>query len=48
MSWRSTAYKFLKYSNDLNAIKKGKVKKRIARRGMGYMFGNLIRRIVGR
>lgn len=47
MSWRSAAYKLLKYSNDLNAINKGKIGKRIARRGLGYIFGNLIRKIVG-
>lgn len=47
MSWRSKAYKFLKYSNDFNAINKGKVTKRLARRGLGFAFGNLIRKIVG-
>lgn len=48
MSWRSKAYKFLKYSNDLNAVSKGKVGKRVARRGLGFVFGNMIKKMIGR
>ena len=48
MSWRSKAYKFLKYSNDYNAIKKNKIGKRVARRGLGSIFGRLIGKWVGR
>ncbi|AYP68395.1 hypothetical protein HWB91_gp25 [Bacillus phage vB_BboS-125] len=41
MSWKSMLYKMLKYSNDYNAIKKGKVGRRIGRRVAGKATGRL-------
>lgn len=39
MSLKSMLYKLLKYSNDVNAVKKGKVGKRIGRRVVGKAAG---------
>ncbi len=36
---KSTIYKLLKWSNDLNAISKGKIGKRVGRRVLGKMAG---------
>ena len=36
---KSTIYKLLKWSNDLNAIKKGEVGKRVGRRVLGKATG---------
>lgn len=38
--WKSLAYKFLRISNDINAVKRGKVGKRIGRRIAGKATGN--------
>lgn len=38
-------YKFLKYSNDINAIQKGKVSQRVQRRALGKMFGRIMNKI---
>lgn len=35
-------YKFLKFSNDVNAVKKGKVGKRIGRRLGGKVSSNMM------
>lgn len=45
MSLKSTIYKLLRLSNDLNAIKKGKVGRRIGRRVYGKATGRLARKI---
>jgi len=42
MSLKSTIYKILRISNDINAIKKGKVGKRIGRRVFGKATGRLM------
>lgn len=41
MSFKSMIYKLLKYSNDINAIKKGKAGRRIGRRVAGKATGRL-------
>jgi len=38
-------YKILRISNDINAVKKGKVGKRIGRRASGKVTGKLIRKL---
>ena len=43
---KSTIYKLLKWSNDLNAIKKGKVGKRVGRRVLGKATGKGIGKVV--
>ena len=42
---RKFLYKALKYSNDMSAIKRGKVGKRIARRTAGKAAGKTFRRL---
>lgn len=42
---KSTIYKLLRISNDINAVKKGKVGKRIGRRVAGRAAGKTIRKI---
>lgn len=42
---KSKLYKLLRISNDINAIKRGRVGKRIGRRVTGRMSGKGIRRI---
>ena len=42
---RKLLYSLLKYSNDVSAIKRGKVGKRIGRRATGKVAGKTIRRI---
>ncbi len=41
MNLKSNFYKVLKYSNDINAIKKGKIVKRVARREAGSFIQKL-------
>lgn len=38
-------YKLLRISNDINAVKKGKIGKRIGRRASGKVSGKLIRKL---
>jgi len=38
-------YRLLRISNDINAVKKGKVGKRIGRRASGKVTGKLIRKL---
>jgi len=38
-------YKLLRISNDINAIKKGKIGKRVGRRVSGKASGKLIRKL---
>jgi len=44
MSLKSTIYKLLRLSNDLNAIKKGRIGKRLANKAIGRAAGKLMRR----
>ncbi len=41
------AYRLLKWSNDINAVRKGKVGRRVARRIYGKATGRLARRWFG-
>jgi len=43
MTFKSFLYKALKYSNDFNAIKKGKVIKRVCRRTAGKGISRLMK-----
>lgn len=45
MGLKSMIYKGLKYSNDVNAIKKGKVGRRVGRRIAGKSTGKLFGKI---
>lgn len=45
MSFKSTVYKLLRISNDINAIKKGKVGRRVSRRIYGKATGRLARKL---
>lgn len=47
MKWKRWAYKGLAISNDVNAIRKRKVKRRIARRVYGKATGRLARKMFG-
>lgn len=45
MGWKRSIYKALKYSNDINAIQKGKVGRRVGRRVAGKATGRLFGRL---
>lgn len=45
MNWKTAAYKALKVSNDVNAIKRGKVPRRVARRVYGRASSRLARKL---
>jgi len=45
MSTKSSIYKFLRLWNDVSAVKKGKVGKRIGRRLAGKTTGRLLRKL---
>lgn len=45
MRIKSTVYKLLRISNDINAIKKGKVGKRFSRRVYGRTSSKLMRKL---
>lgn len=47
MNFKSALYKALKYSNDINAVQKNRVPRRIGRRLYGKATGRLARRIFG-
>ncbi len=47
MSVKRTAYRVLRFSNDLNAVRKGRVGRRIKRRIYGKVAGRLARRLLG-
>lgn len=47
MKWKRFAYKALRTSNDINAVKRGKVGRRIARRAYGRAAGKLARKLFG-
>jgi len=44
---KRSIYRALKYSNDINAIQKGKVGRRVARRAYGKGTGKLARKMFG-
>ncbi|RPF52263.1 hypothetical protein [Aquisalibacillus elongatus] len=45
MGLKSTFYKFLKIWNDVDAIRKGKVGKRIGRRAAGKATGKTLKKL---
>lgn len=45
MNIKSTIYKILRISNDINAIRRGRIGKRIGRRIVGRITGKGIRRL---
>lgn len=45
MSIKSALYKALRISNDINAVRRGRVGRRIARRAYGRATGRLARRL---
>lgn len=47
MKLKSALYKGLRISNDINAIQKGKVGRRIGRRVAGKATGKLFKKIFG-
>jgi hypothetical protein len=47
VSLKSFLYRALKYSNDVNAVRKGRVRRRVARRIYGKVTGRLARRCFG-
>ena len=47
MSIKSLIYQLLKYSNDANAVKKGKVGRRVGRRVAGKVTGKAFRKLFG-
>lgn len=46
-NWRGTAYKALRTSNDVRAVRRGRVGRRGARRAYGKATGRLARRLFG-
>jgi hypothetical protein len=47
VNWKTLAYKALRTSNDINAVKRGKVGRRIARRAYGRASSRLARKLFG-
>ncbi len=45
VNWKTLAYRALKYSNDANAIKRGKIPRRVARRAYGKLSGRVARKL---
>lgn len=45
MTAKRTAYRLLKYSNDINAVRRGRVGRRIGRRVYGKASGRLARKL---
>lgn len=45
MSFKSLIYKLLRISNDINAIKRGKIGQRIGRRVVGKATGRLMNKL---
>lgn len=41
---KNLIYKILRISNDINAIRRGKIGKRVGRRVYGRMSGNMMRK----
>jgi hypothetical protein len=47
MRWKTTAYRALAASNDVRAIRRGRVGRRVARRIYGRAAGRLARKLLG-
>jgi hypothetical protein len=47
MNVKRALYTALKWSNDYNAVRRGKVGRRVARRAYGKVSGRLARRLFG-
>lgn len=47
MSLKSFLYRALNYSNDVNAVRRGRVRRRVARRIYGKVTGRLAHRWFG-
>lgn len=47
MTWRTLIYRLLAWSNDVRAVRKDRVGRRIARRIYGKLTGRLARRLFG-
>lgn len=47
MNWKRAAYKALAISNDVNAVQRGKVGRRLGRRVYGRATGRLARKLFG-
>ncbi|MCR6095853.1 hypothetical protein [Salipaludibacillus agaradhaerens] len=45
MSIKSSLYKLLRISNDINAVKRGTIGKRVARRATGKITGRAIQKL---
>lgn len=45
MSLKRTLYRLLRISNDINAVRRGRIGQRIGRRAAGRVSGRLIRRL---
>jgi len=45
VNWKTAVYKALRASNDVNAVKRGKVPRRVARRAYGKLTGRAARRL---
>ena len=47
MNWKTFAYRALRTSNDVNAVRRGRVGRRITRRAYGRASGKLARKLPG-
>jgi hypothetical protein len=47
VNWKTFAYKALRTSNDVNAVRRGRVGRRIARRAYGKAAGKAARKLFG-
>ena len=45
--WKSFAYEALEESNDVEAVRKGRIPRRVARRVYGRLAGKLARKLFG-
>lgn len=47
MNWRTVAYRALRTTNDVRAVKRGRVARRVGRRVYGKASGKLARKLFG-
>jgi hypothetical protein len=47
VNWKTFAYRALRTSNDVNAVRRGRVGRRVARRTYGRAAGKLARKLFG-
>jgi hypothetical protein len=45
MNWKTALYRGLKYSNDVRAVRRGRIGRRVARRVYGKLAGRAARRL---